>query len=433
MNIKSILNFLKTHWISLTSSVVSLLAIGALVLGMTSKAVTEEMQKVVSGAAEIQSLKGDPKNQEMINAEEERLKKFKDQYEAAIKVAASINERKVLMDGVFPTPRSDEVRYRFQEAYRTRIARLPSEMNAGGPPSVQELQDAADEIADEKRRKGFDEPEPGGGPPKPPAPPIPGQRPEDRPPTGGPTPTGQPIEKAPGLAEEAARRAAIRKALSIQLYAEAYGPRNAFQVSSIATMTEPPAADDMWYAQVGLWIQEDVVRAIREVNEETASKLDPKEANVGRMPIKRLLAIRLPGYVTSTGALIKFEGVRDPGGGGATVPPTPALSNELKQVFTNRIGDENFDLVRFTVVAMVDQRNLLKLPDRLTRVNFYQLVDIDYTTQLPSGAEEAAFHYGDGPVVVVTYEFEGFLARKVYLDLMPEAVQTALGIRPKTN
>jgi hypothetical protein len=428
MNIKVILAFLKTHWISLTSGAVSLASIAILALGMTSKTVVEEMQKVVSSAAEIQNLKSDPKNQATIDAEKERLGKFKEQYEAAIKVAASINERKVLMEGVFPAPRSDEVRYRFQEAYRARIARLPSEMNAGGPPTAQELQDAADEIADERRRKGLEEPEPGGGPPVPPAPaPPPGGKPDERQPGGAvPPPPGTPTgEKTASLQEEAARRAAIRKALSIQLYGESFGPRNAFQISPIVSATDPPAADDMWYAQVGLWIQEDVVRAIREVNEEAASRLDPKEANVGRMPVKHLISIRIPGYLTSQGTLVRFEGVRE-----ATTVQQPSVGGaEVPQVFTNRVGDENFDVIRFSVRAIVDQRELLRLPDRITRTNFYQLVDLDYSATLPlTGADAQGFHYGDGPVVVATYEFEGFFARKVYLDLMPEQVQAALGI-----
>lgn len=433
MNVKVILDFLKTHWISLASGAVSLAAIAVLALGMTSKTVVEEMQKVVSSAAEIQNLKSDPKNQATIDAEKERLGKFKEQYEAAIKVAASINERKVLMEGVFPSPRSDEVRYRFQEAYRARIARLPAEMNAGGPPTAQELQDAADEIADERRRKGLEEPEPpAGGPPVPPAPPTLGGKPDERQP-GAPVPPPQPApptgDKIAGLQEEAARRAAIRKALSVQLYAEAFGPRSAFQVSPIVNATDPPATDEMWYAQVGLWIQEDVVRAIREVNEEAASKLDPKEANVGWLPVKHLISIRIPGYLTSQGGLVRFEGTRD----ATTGAPPPVLGSELPQVFTNRVGDENFDVVRFTVRAIVDQRQLLRLPDRITRTNFYQLVDVDYTASLPlTGAEAQGFHYGDGPVVLATYEFEAFFARKVYLDLMPEQVQVALGIvKPK--
>ena len=66
-------------------------------------------------------------------------------------------------------------------------------------------------------------------------------------------------------------------------------------------------------------------------------------------------------------------------------------------------------------------------------MHFYQLIDIDYTVPPMATLESQSFHYGDGPVVLATYDFEGYMARKVFMDLMPEAVQMALGIKPKAN
>lgn len=438
MNFKGILDFLKSHWISLTSGVVTLAAIGVLVLGMMRTSVVDEMKKRVAAAGEIDSLKADPKNEASIQAEAERLEKFKQQYAAALAVAESINQRKPLLEQVFPKPTSNAVAYEFQDAYRQRFYQLPREMNASGPPTPQEVQDELEAMIEEKKRKGGDEAEPppsvqpkpeppGKGPPVPPGPgPAPAL---PTPPGAHATGTGGLGDKYGVSPDEAARQAAIRKAHSIQMYCEVTGPHGAFQISPIAQMSDVPKAADMWFAQVGLWIQEDVVKAIHEVNAEAAAKLDPKDAHVGRMPIKHLVAIRVLGYLGKAGTNVKFEGVREGSSTGQN-PPSPIPVGDFPPVFTGHVGDDQFDVLRFTVTAVVDQRDLLKLPDRVTRTNFYQLVSLSYDSQPPFGADAREFYYGDDPVVRATYEFEGFMERGIFQSMMPPDVRQLLDAKP---
>jgi hypothetical protein len=78
----------------------------------------------------------------------------------------------------------------------------------------------------------------------------------------------------------------------------------------------------------------------------------------------------------------------------------------------------------------IDQRDLLRFVDELIRQNFYQLVGLRYQAG-PPGGQEGDYYYGDGPVVIATLDFEGYMARKVYLDLMPDSVREDLGIKGK--
>jgi hypothetical protein len=219
-------------------------------------------------------------------------------------------------------------------------------------------------------------------------------------------------------AEEARHRAAVKKARSIRMYADS---ETSFHVSPIALTQESPSPADMWYAQVGLWIQEDLVHALAQLNDEAAEQLHGREPNVTNLPVKRIESIKVQGYVSGTGTLIAFPGTGGGSGRSVSGGAAPTVTS-----FTGRKADDQFDVVRCTLTVSVDERDLLRLIDSITRTNFYQLVGLEYTAADP--AESEGYFYGDAPVVRAQLDFEGYMARKIYKALMPEAVLQALGI-----
>jgi hypothetical protein len=411
------MQFLKAHWITLACGLVALLAIGFLGLGMTRKNVVEEMSRRVGEASEIDSLKSSPKNQEAIDAEVERGKKFEEEYNSTVREAERINKREPLRTGVFPVPASDQVAYNFQELYQDKLYELPRALLAGGPPTPEEVQDEVERLAEAKRRKDEqiapDEPSaaaPGAPPSQPP----------------GAAP-GTPPPEAPGTAKgsEAELRAAIRKARNIRMYAEMTAQRSCFHISPIVQLQRVPPVEEMWEAQVGLWVQQDVVNAIRKLNDEAAEQLPEKDRHVEFLPVKRLLDIRVFGYVSAAGQLVHF-GASAAIGGGGVAPAAKYRSPDYRPSFTGRKGDENFDVITFGLAAVIDQRDVLRLGDRITRENFYQLTSIQYDA-LPPGSGEGVYFYGGAPVVLVTMNFEGYMARKAYKEMMPPEVLRELG------
>jgi hypothetical protein len=419
------MQFLKNHWMSLASAVVGLAAIAGLVLGMTQKSVTEELKKRVSAAQEIESLKSGAQNEDTINAEKERGQKFDEQYKTTLDKAASINKREPLLEGVFPKPAQPELAYRFQEVYKDKLYELPRALLAGGLPTPQDVEDELEIMQEEAARKlereGGDETGGSGskGAVPPPEPPGAGRPagPMMPPPGGSATPSsGTPTASTP-MQADAQRRAAIRKAHNIRIYADANPARSSFQISPIWQSESAPSAREMWYAQVSYWVQQDVVDAIRKLNDDAAQQIKDGDINVGVMPVKRIVNVRVFGYISGKGELVRFDAL---GAGSSTL--------EMKPAFTGRKSDAQFDVVRFAVTVVMDQRELLKFADRMTRQNFYQVVDVDYGVLNPTSEEEKSYYYGPAPVVRATFDFEGFMARKVYLALMPEDVQKDLGV-----
>lgn len=445
------MQFVKTHWILLLCGVVALAAIGLAVVGMTSNTVVQEMESRVQAAAAITTLRSDPQNEETINAEKERGRLCEQEFEAVVRTAETINERQPLMEGAFPKPAELPTQYRFRDAYVKKVYELPRGLKAGDLPGPQELNEEAEIIIEEDRRKRQEQgddvtvatPAPVAGPAAPPPPgPTGGARGGGMmrgggmpaggrggrgaagggPPAGG----GQDVGSTPALQglpsgvsmDDVVRRASVKKARSIRVYAVP----ESFQISPIMSNPEAPSPREMWYAQVSLWVQEDLVKAIGELNEAAAQQAGDNEAHVGNMPVKRIESVQVWGYITSTGDLVPFPAEAAPTAAGAAgQPPTMAPS------FTSHSkSDEQFDVVRVTLTAVVDQRDILKLVDSITRTNFYQLVGIEY--ERVESQDAKGYLYGPDPVVRVVLDFEGYMARKMYKGLMPTEVQQDLGI-----
>jgi hypothetical protein len=401
--------------------------IAAAILGLMQDRVRREMTSRLALASEIDRLTLDPRNEDCTRAEQKRRQELDQQLKKTFEVAETYNRRTPLLEGVFPVPARPELIYKFQEAYRDALYKLPREMKANGRPTEQEVRDEREIIeeawrdartdhdggfADWTRQQRGDWP----------ADPTTRLRPTSRQPV--PPFIGRPDSGPTPVPEEQVRfRAAIKKARSIRMYATMDLQNPSFYVSPVFD-AERPTPKEMWYAQVGLWVQQDVARAIEALNSEAAKGLNEKDVNVTRLPVKRLVSTQVYGYVTSTGQVVRFDSrAGGPGGGpGAeSVPPS----------FTGRKSDEQFDVIRFSVTAIVDQRDLLQLIDYLSRANFYQLVGARCVSsdELHEADEKAGYFYGEDPVAQATLEFEGYLARKVYKPLMPADALTELGIK----
>lgn len=450
----AIVAFIKTHLISLACGLATLVFVIIGVLGMVNRSVVTQMEKRANVRGQLTTLRAQAKNEAVIEAEAEKGRRFQDQFARTQEVARQINAREPLLPGVFPRLSGGglAIAYNFREAYRKAFDQLArGKLHGGDLPDEQAIADAAEEIREIAARKreeqeesgktlaGGPRPGPaGGGGPRPPQPPPPprggsemvvmGDMPPmiatDRPggPRGGQVPVGYggpPV--APGDPETDPRaRANVLAARRARCYVSTDPQRHSFHVSPIADPDKEPQLEEMWYAQVGLWIQQDVVNAIAEMNEAAARKLPEDRANVENLPVKRLQGVRVLGYVTPKGT-IPFE--MDPTTRGIQA------AGEVKPTFTGRSGTDQYDVVRFTVVVVVEQRELLRFIDALVRQNFYLLVEMRQQVIGPDAPDyQDGYLYGAAPVVRAELQFEGYLARNVYEKMFPVEVRRRLGL-----
>lgn len=442
-----VLAFIKGNLISLLSGVfaVAFLAVG--VIGMGSKHVKEELTKVVGAAGQIDGYIRDPKNPAIIEAEEKRGKEFEAEYARAKDVLARLTVRTPLLTDVFPKPANVVKRFDFKEKYIKEFDALVKKLDGGDLPSPAEVAeqqteiDALIELQKEAEREGGTAAA-GINDPAKPGPRSTGPQPGAASP-GGTTPGGATLteEQKKDPRFNAALRAAVAKAETVRCYIGYKSAQNqrSMHLSPIIRESTPPNNEALWFAQMGYWLQADLIAAIASVNANAAKNLPADaEPNVLVLPLKRLERVDILGYVGQNNTLLPLfprdSGVASaspeaPGGGGGGGQPfgvsTPTGTPGGKS-FTGRSSDADFDVLRVEVVMVVDQRDVLLLIDEMARTSFYQCIDFEYT---PVEAKERddGYYYGADPCVRVRYVFEGYFARTFVNNLMPEEVRKQVG------
>jgi hypothetical protein len=429
---QSAIAFIKTHAIALGSALLTLIFIVLAVIAIYSDAVVTRMNRVISdtGASSIQGLIGTAKNPDLIAEEKRKGENFEAEFKKTLAEAERINKRDPIMTGVFPKPPDVTARHKFVEIYNEKLAALPQPLDAGTAPTPDDIADEAVQVAEELAIKSEEDKELL----------VSGAKPDaDRTPTAPPPPppafggdgligdvaapgghgglgrggfgrggaAGTQFQTGPGTPPadpkyDPVLRARMKKARDIRCYIDEL----TFHKSPIATATgDPPKTDQMWYAQVGLWVQEDVVRAIKELNDaaaQRATQADPSlEPCVEHVPVKRVVSMRVRGYQAAKP--VEFP----------AMPTLDAREGPIKS-FTDSKCNEQFDVVQFTLTVIVDPRDVQRLIDQICRTNFYRCIDVDYDQVNRVAEENAGYVYGAAPVVRLQLAFEGFFSRDAY-------------------
>lgn len=413
------LQFIRTHLVALLCGVASLAFIGVGVVGMTSGRVAAAMEKRKQEikAESISGLKSSAKNDAQIAAEQERGKRYEQEYSKLVSTANTINAREPLLEGVFPSFERLDTPFRFRERYKLALEQLPRPLQAEPLPNEAEIQEEMQNVEDDRMQELEKQEEtrvlqPGEQPPQ-------GRQPAIAPPVsiGGSRGGGRSSfagGASAGLSDEPRfnplLRAQVNKAKNIRCYV---GPAS-FHRSPILDPTNPrpPSLVDMWMAQVSLWIQQDIVKAIAEVNEAAASQIKEGDVYVQHMPVKHLVSTTLHGYQMPENRAV----------------PLPAIvggSEPAPRSFTGRAGDDQVDVLRFTVVVVMDQRDVLALVDALTKVNLYKCIGLRYEA-VPDALIKEGYKYGTEPVVLAAMDFEAYHLRSVFDPLMPKEMREAL-------
>lgn len=430
------MKFIKENLVMLLCGVCSVGFIAVGILGMRSDTVSTAMAEALdrSGGSKIRGLTSGAKNDDVIAKEKLKGELFEREYGETVEEAKRINRREPLMGGVFPKP--DRVAlFRFKEEYGKAYAKIPVKISGGTLPTPGEIEDEVQNVADlrETEQERAEELAADSDPTsRTPAAPVAPQPPPVRRGEGGPsTPytartfsgTGLPVAQSGGEPKyDPVYRARVNKAKEVRCYYDV----GSFHASPILDMDDAPTPADAWFAQLTLWIMEDVTDAIAAINKEAADAVAAGDAFIEQMPIKRVVAMDVLGYETAQGRIPAPARAATAGAGrhlfGAGNGPT----------HTGRKSNEQYDVVRFALTLVVDQRDLLKIVDRISRENFFTCVGLSYqqVNRVEDELKEGYF-YGTDPVIRATLDFEAYLSREVFQPLMPDAILELLGIKAK--
>lgn len=249
------------------------------------------------------------------------------------------------------------------------------------------------------------------------------------------------------LRNQAAANVKVRQARSGSLYVEPIDV--IFDRYPLSTALQP-GPEDMWKAQVNYWIHKSVVQAILDVNQ--AARADESTAQtVLTSPIRRLIRIDAGGtqpYVL-TGTEVT-GGQQDSyaygGGQGMMGPPMggPMMgsvdASAKAPTLTQRICNQDYDVLRYRVQVVMDSSRLFSLLQRLQANQWSTILNVqvraaeDVTfSEIGAGGGgmggqplHQGFYYGPAPVVEVTLTVETLLFTQWERDLMPVEMLQAL-------
>ena len=192
-----------------------------------------------------------------------------------------------------------------------------------------------------------------------------------------------------------------------------------------------PELMDVWAAQIGLWIQEDVVNAIVQTND--------GKRTVHDAIIKRLVRIEIPKeYVTRTG-LVPMTGATAMSGMNPALQPavadmaiptetdsSAALKREYTHSPTGRVCNSVYDVVHFNVKVDIDPTHYESFIANLTNNRFITILRADLKAIDREEAMMNGFVYSTSPVVQLDLKCEGIFFREWTKELMPKEIKKLL-------
>jgi len=412
------MDIVKKNLLSIICGVIALAAIGVAFTMLPSrkdqlaadmekrKHAYDELHKLVSAERQLPSVNPDNPaqerlpvfpNEKVIKWGEELTAQVKKESEEVRDAAMKMNEHHLLVPRSLPTP-DNPTAIGFAKTYQAALplptapggvlnSRFAKELKAGMPPTADEVHRKLDEAALEVKKNNSQI-----------------------------NAAGVVVNQAQVDGQIAELASTLPKKLleDVGKNSKVYIAPDTFEsYPRIAQAVGAPDPVDIYFAQLGYWIQQDVVDAINDVNAPSKSIADS--------PVKFLMAIRMlppaggPMFVTAP----DLQAGGDPDG---------TLKKETIVGPTGRVSNGLYDVFHFTVVAEVEASKVGDFLRALGHNRFITPLWVDVKAVDNATALAQGHFYGEKPMVNVTAQCEVLYLRSWNTKFMPALVSKRLGI-----
>jgi hypothetical protein len=205
-------------------------------------------------------------------------------------------------------------------------------------------------------------------------------------------------------------------------------------IPAMKTLQTAAPPDQVWYTQLGLWIQQDVADIVTKANAGSTS--------IYSSPVKHVVKVYVPERPYNTAAP---TGGGDAGGGGfgggatggADAPqtgmnPESAITLNRAQTLTGRASNGLYDVIHYSMVVRVRDSFVPQFLAEVSKGRLHYVLNVSKLTAVdsPSAAAEG-YVYGNDRVVELTLECEALQLRSWTAALMPKEVKYKLGIEQR--
>ncbi len=194
-------------------------------------------------------------------------------------------------------------------------------------------------------------------------------------------------------------------------------PVQVFKPDPKMNVNTAPSPNDMFEAQIGLWIQQEICEAIKQTNAGAKS-------GVIDAPVKRVLDLKFtsPYYAVT----------------GPPTPPPEAPQNEANKLTLDygknplgHVSGEFYDVIPFQINLICDADRLPEALTGLTANRYMMCRRVEVVSVDSALAFAQGYLYGSRPVVQVNIEAQYLLLRKFIAPKMPPDIIRGLTTPPK--
>ena len=230
-------------------------------------------------------------------------------------------------------------------------------------------------------------------------------------------------------------------------------PGLTFSMYPNLTATSVPGPTTIFWAQVGLWAQEDICQAIHDIN--------AKSANVMEAPVKQVVKVSfvlpgqqgqqnqqnnppvfvLPGLTNQANAVEEFTTAAPTGeqpteGGTPPAPPMDPSAAPTKNIGLSPTGRQCsglFDVLQFQVELVVDAAKVPQVLEGLGAGRYITVLNVENVETVDSALMRGAgFYFGPKPCVKIRVLCEELFFRAWLQELVPDRLKKQLGYQPPT-
>ncbi|HXE55635.1 MAG TPA: hypothetical protein VN541_21605 [Tepidisphaeraceae bacterium] len=319
--------------------------------------------------------------------------------------ADGMNVHKLLVAGCLPVAQNP---FEFQQTYASQFepnGPLAKELDSVAPPTDQEIQAERD-----RRIKQYTE-----------------EQPKDKA-TGKIFGEDALDQKISQMEATLAQDMRLDAATNHKMYMAVTALSEVGALAPSAGGVKAPDPDTIWYAQLGYWVQKDVIDAVAGVNKNSR--------NVAQSPVKQLISLEVPPE-SAIYAMPAAASGTTPAAAGNNGPASPVANNSdtdpLPKDFsvspTGRVCNGVFDVVHFTLTLNVEASKVNQVIQALERSRLITVYATDVQSVNSVQQEQDGYFFGPNPVVTLTMQCEELFMRDWTRQYMPPSIRQMLNVQ----
>ena len=178
----------------------------------------------------------------------------------------------------------------------------------------------------------------------------------------------------------------------------------------LATLPAAPSDADLWRAQVNLWVTEDVLTAIRTINQEslTDRQVPAGQRNVTNAAIKVVQSLEIDEmYFMGSNKVGGSAQGEEEGAYARRGSRSSGSSSSAKATaanLTQRATREDYEVVHYSFTVVMSPGYIQRLQQRLMSMNLHTVLNVSYQMVPPSA--RGLKYLGTEPVVLVQFQCE---------------------------